>query len=155
MRRVILFGLGCAVAGLIAGERLERRSLGALMGRLDSLTALLQRPAEARTPMPLRCAAASEAIRAELPEMREAPRAPNHDEPREPIPSAEAQAALDRGLRLIDDARQRRSWGATERHSLHALLGQLDPTGRDMVMRQLVVAVNAGQIVSDLPGSLF
>jgi len=51
MRRAILFGLGCAVAGLIAGERLELRSLGALTARLDTLTALLQLPAGARMPM--------------------------------------------------------------------------------------------------------
>jgi len=155
MRRALLFGLGCAVAGLIAGERLEHRSLGALTARLDTLAALVQRPAEMRMPMPLRCAAASETIRAELPETKEAPRAPNHDDAREPIPSAEAQAALDRGLRLVDDARQRRRWGDAERHSLHAVLGQLDPAGRDTVMRQLVVALNAGQIVSDPPGTLF
>ena len=154
MRRAILFGLGCAVAGLIAGEWLERRSFGALAARLDTLTTLVQRPAAARMPMPLRCAAA-EPIRAELPKVEEALGEPDRDEPRQPLPSAEAQAALDRGLRLVDDARQRRTWGDTERHSLHALLGQLDPAGRDTVMRQLVVALNAGQIVSDLPGTPF
>jgi hypothetical protein len=154
MRRAILVGLGCAVAGLIAGERLERRSLGGLTARLDTLTALVQRPAEARAPIALRCAAA-EPIRAELPKVQEAPREPDRDEPREPIPSVEAQAALDRGLRLIDDARQRRTWRDAERHSLHALLGQLDPAGRNTVMRQLVVALNAGQIVPDLSGAPF
>jgi len=153
MRRAILFSLGCAIAGLIAGDWLERRSLGALAARLDTLTTLVQRPPEAR--MPLRCAAAPEPTRAELPKVEEAPREPDRGDPREPNPSAEAQAALDRGLRLVDDARQRRAWGDAERQSLHALLGQLDLAGRDTVMRQLVVALNAGQIVSELRGAPF
>jgi hypothetical protein len=168
--RAAVFGLACltALAGLLVGEHLERHGLAA---RLDAIAERLEsRPPEAA----LHCTAAvdPELIRAELrramlvqaaspaaaPAVVEKPAVETpaaDDDARARVKTPEAQAALDRGLRVLDAAKSQHSWGPQQRQDLRQLLGELDDESRAELLRQVSVAFNTGQMKLDVHGAPF
>jgi hypothetical protein len=165
--RAALFGLACltAVGGLLLGEHLERRALGA---RLDAMAERLARPEAG-----LRCTAAidPELMRGELrraivaqaalpaaavaAERPAAAKPVPDDDAREPVKTPEAQAAFDRGLRVLDAAKGQHSWGPQQRQDLRDLLGQLDDESRMELLRQVSVAFNSAEMKLDVHGAPF
>jgi hypothetical protein len=155
--------LAIAVGTFVAGGAVERRmddatrvELRHLGERIDAL-----QPAGLPTLGRLSCTAAGdgETLRSELQRaLHELDGRRGAPEPREPAPaapSAENEAALDRGRELVSAALSARKWGPEQAQAMRLLLAQVTPEGRDELLRQLMPAFNSGQIALQMHGSPF
>jgi hypothetical protein len=76
-------------------------------------------------------------------------------QPIEPPPSAQAQAALERGRAVLASAAAQRRWTSTEAEAFGSALPDLDPTTRRALMLELSRAINNEEFQLEVVGPPF